>query len=218
MSRFFSVAIVLAALAGCVSTKNVPLKKEALAAHQAGTASLTVREKPSFSAMTAGKAMFGMIGAAAMISAGNALVKENEVEDPAGYIGSKLLDGLASENALTVVPANGAIAKSNEPKELAKLYPQADVLLDVQTINWSLVYFPTDWNSYRVIYSAKLRVIDRKKGTLLADGFCARVPDQTPQSPSYAQLTDNKAAGLKQELMIAADFCVNEFRNKVLTN
>jgi hypothetical protein len=210
------LAVSLAALAGCVSTKTIPLKRDMLAERQGGTATTSVRDKPAFSAMTAGKAMFGVMGAAAMISAGNELIRSNSVNDPAVYIGDKLLADLANANALSVVDKNGAIADTNEPAKLSKLYPHADVLLDVQTVNWSLAYFPTDWNSYRVIYSVKVRLIDTKKSKVMAEGFCARVPDKADNAPSYDQLVADSAAGLKRELAIAADYCVNELRAKVL--
>jgi hypothetical protein len=51
---------------------------------------VTTSDRPDFAAMTAGKAMFGMVGAFAMISAGNKVIRENNVEDPAHYIGSEL--------------------------------------------------------------------------------------------------------------------------------
>ncbi|RCV88556.1 hypothetical protein [Billgrantia montanilacus] len=60
---------------------------------QTSPASITMssREKPNFLAMTAGKAMVGgLVGAAAMMIAGNNIVEENEIEDPAGHISSGL--------------------------------------------------------------------------------------------------------------------------------
>jgi hypothetical protein len=216
LKRLCILVLSVASLAGCVSTKTIPLKTDMLAERQGGTAVTSVREKPSFSAMTAGKAMFGVIGAAAMISAGNEIIRSNNVDDPAVYIGDKLLADLANVNALTVVQKNGAIADTNEPDKLSALYPHADVLLDVQTVNWSLAYFPTDFNNYRVIYSVKMRLIDTKKRKVMAEGFCARVPEKTDDAPSYDALVGSNAAGLKKELMVAADYCVSELRTKVL--
>jgi hypothetical protein len=43
--------------------------------------------------------MFAMIGAAAMISAGNKIVRENEVSDPADIIESELLPAVPSTTA-----------------------------------------------------------------------------------------------------------------------
>jgi hypothetical protein len=217
MLRYLMVAAAAVALTGCVSTKNVPLETKQIATLQGGTMTVSQRAKPDFSAMTAGKATFGLIGAAAMISAGNKIVADNAIEDPANYIAQKLAADLAGAHALNVVDTGGVQADGGDVKKLAAQYAKADLLLDVQTVNWSFVYFPTDWNNYRVIYSTKLRLIDTKRSKLLAEGFCARVPDQSPQSPTHDELLADGAARLKKELATHADYCVDELRRNVLT-
>ncbi len=216
MKRLGVLAISVLTLTGCVSTKVVPIQQERMANLKGSTITVTTREKPSFGATTAGKASFGLLGAAAMISAGNEIVKKNAVEDPAGSIARELANSFATANAMTVVPTEGVLAKGTNPAELARQYSGADLLLDVQTVNWGFAYFPTDWNNYRVIYSAKARLIDTKTRKVLAEGFCSRVPDKTDDAPSHEELLANQAARLKQELQVAADHCISEFRAKVL--
>lgn len=203
-------------LSGCVSTKNVRADMAQLRSAAPATVTVSARKRPDFSAMTAGKAGFGIIGALAMISAGNAIVEENDVEDPAGYIAAELAGDLSTALGARSVDNGGALADAGSPAALAKLYPGADLVLDVQTVNWSFVYFPTDWNNYRVIYSAKLRLVDTRNGRLAAEGFCARVPEHTPDAPSHDELLADRAAVLKRELRIAADHCIGEFKAKVL--
>lgn len=217
----FHRTILLAAtagllLGGCVSTQNVKADMAALRTAAPATVVVSSRAKPDFAAMTAGKASFGLIGAMAMISAGNAIVEENGVEDPAAYIGTALANDLSARLGATTVDNGGTLATGTKPGELAKLYPGADLVLDVQTVNWSFAYFPTDWNSYRVIYSAKLRLIDTRTGSLKAEGFCARVPEQAADAPSRDQLLADQAAALKRELRAAAEHCIGEFRTNVL--
>ena len=214
--RLAVLVVGVVSLAGCVSTKNVPLRQERLASLNGGTITVTTREKPSFTATTAGKASFGLIGAAAMVSAGNNIVQKNAIEDPAGAIARELAEGFASANGLTVVPASGGIARSANPAELSRQYTGADLLLDVQTTNWGFAYFPTDWNNYRVIYHAKERLIDTKTRKTLAEGFCSRIPEKSDDAPSHDELLADQAARLKQELDAAADYCVSEFRTKML--
>ena len=187
MLRFIALMVSALALAGCVSTKNVPLKKETFATYQGRSIAVSTREKPAFSAMTAGKAMFGAIGGAAMIIAGNKIVNDNEVEDPAGIISAKLLESVSAGHELKHVPT-AVLAKGTGVAELAGQYSSADILLDVQTVNWTIAYFPTDWNSYRVIYSAKVRLIDTHKSKILAESFCARIPENSETAPSYDDL------------------------------
>jgi hypothetical protein len=209
------VLVALFTLAGCVSTRTVPVDHEALVEFQGGTVVNSQREKPGFSAMTAGKAMFGAIGAVAMISAGNQIIRENDVNDPAVYISQTLLSDLAGAEALTPIK-NAPTTDTTDVAKLAKEYSAADLLLDVQTVNWSFGYFPTNWNHYRVIYSVKVRLIDTRHGKLLSEGFCARVPEETPDAPTREQLLNDQAAGLKRELGTAADYCIKEIRTKVL--
>ena len=200
MRRIMVLVAGLMAFTGCVSTKIVPLQQARMANLQGKTLTVAKREKPSFSAVTAGKAAFGLIGATAMIVKGNSIVQENNVEDPAGYIATELAGDLANAHSMTVVPAGSA----------------ADILLDVQTVNWSFTYFPTDWNSYRVIYTAKLRLLDARSRKVLAEGFCARIPEKSDGAPGYDELLADQAARLKQELTAGADHCIAEFRSKVL--
>lgn len=200
MRRMIILAAGLVAFAGCVSTKIVPLQQARMASLQGKTLTVAKRDKPSFGAMTAGKAALGLIGAAAMIAKGNSIVQENNVEDPAGYIATELANDLATAHFMTVVPAEGG----------------ADILLDVRTVNWSFVYFPTDWNSYRVIYSTKLKLTDTKSRKVLAEGFCARIPEKSDGAPGYEELMADQAARLKEELKAGADQCIGEFRTKVL--
>ena len=66
----------------------------------------------------------------------------------------------------------------------------------VRTVNWSFAYFPTDWNSYRVIYSAKLRLTDTRNRKVLAEGFCARIPEKSDSAPGYEELLADQEEGL----------------------
>jgi hypothetical protein len=200
MQRTIVLVAGLLVFTGCVSTKMVPLQQGRMASLQGKTLTVEKRERPPFGAITAGKAAFGFIGATAMLVKGNSIVEGNNIEDPAGYIAKELAGDLASAHSMTVVPAESG----------------ADILLDVRTVNWSFAYFGTDWNNYRVIYSAKLKLIDNRSRKVLAEGFCARVPEKSDSAPGYDELLADQAARLKQELRAGADHCIAELRSKVL--
>lgn len=217
MKKFILLCLSITLLSGCVSTKNMPIAESALENMREKEITTTTRTKPPFSAMTAGKAAFGMLGAAAMISAGNKIVLENNVDDPASYIADELLAALVHSYELKVQDSDELILTSEKVPAIAEQYHNSPYLLDVRTINWSFGYFPMDWNSYRVIYSAKLRLIDIKSKKIISEGFCSRVPEKTNGAPSKEQLLGNKAEGLKAELKIAANFCINEFKQKTLS-
>jgi hypothetical protein len=176
---------------------------------------LAERPRPDFAAMTPTKAAFGAIGGAAMISEGNDIVKKNEIQDPAVFIGETLAAALGARYSIRRSP-KGVPVVTDDAADLAKSGAGSDLALDVRTINWTMAYYPTSWGRYRVLYSARLRLLDTKTGKVLAEGGCARAPEETPASPSYDELLANNAERLKQELKAAAEFCVNEFRTKTL--
>jgi hypothetical protein len=76
---------------------------------------------------------------------------------------------------------------------------------------------------YRVRYTAYLRLIDAKfvhliderKGRVIARGSCSYIPQEMPLSSAYDQLLANGAQRLKEELEVAARFCIDEFRAKL---
>ena len=215
MRHVLIALFVVCMLPACVSTKTVKADMPALqqAGHQ--TVIVSKRELPSFGAVTAGKAGFGLIGAAAIISAGNTIVRENQIEDPAVAIADGLSRALAEKLSVPVRLADGLLDSTN-PAAMAKQYPGAGLLLDVQTVNWSFAYFPADWNNYRVIYSVKLRLIDTRTGKLLAEGFCARVPEYSDDAPSHEQLLGNSAAELKARLKRSGEQCQEELKSQTL--
>jgi hypothetical protein len=208
------VLVQIAAFAGCASQR--PLTAASAAALRGRNVAITIRRaSPDFAAQTPGKAMFGILGAMAMISAGNDIIRENRVADPAPYIAQQLSGELARIHG-TRATAVALPVGDEAPKSIASINPTADLIVDVGTINWSFIYFPLNWSHYRVIYSARLRIIDRKTAAVIAEGTCSRIPDDTPTAPSYDELLATGAERLKDELRVAANFCVGELRNKIL--
>ena len=201
---------------GCVSVQNRPLTDAAATSLSGADIARTSRERPSFSAMTAGKAAFGMLGAAAMISAGNDVVTNNNIEDPAHKIADALLSAIAEKHGAEVVEQR-VETDSGKPADVVRNTPSSTrFVLDVQTINWSFGYFPTDWNSYRVMYSAKAQLLERSTGKVVAEGFCSRVPEATEDAPSHETLLADNAAVLKRELNLAADECIATLKATML--
>ncbi|UFH58330.1 hypothetical protein [Sulfurovum mangrovi] len=214
--KIYFLIILSVLFTGCVSKKNVKMKDSTAMQMKGKTLVATVSEKPDFSAMTAEKAVFGIIGAAAMIGDGNRIVKENDVEDPARYIGEKLANDLKNKRSIKVASVAN-IEESDDINELANKYNKNDYILDVRTINWSFIYFPTDWDNYQVMYASKLRLIDVKNKRMIAEGFCQNEPEeQTENSPSYDQLVADQAKVLKKELQKKSDKCIQEFRGNIL--
>jgi len=208
----FAVALA----AGCATVQDIPLAPPAATSLKDREITVAVHEKPDFAAMTPGTAVVGgLIGAALMIRAGNIVVSENAIEDPAPAIARAL-----SANLQQAYQARGGVrtGKSDwdDVPKLAQLNPGSDLLLDVQTTNWTLVYFPTAWGKYRLMYVARARLVDMKRGSVLAQGMCKRIPEDSANAPTYDEFLANSAARLKEELAVAADECVRTASKQML--
>lgn len=210
------VAIVLV-LAGCAKMPTTSLPTGEQSTLRGKTLVSSSRERPDFLAMTAGKAGFGLLGAAAMVSAGNKIVADNNVDDPAVYLSRELGTALAAAQGVQVISLAGTKTVETDVAKLAAAYKgQGDVLLDVQTYSWGFGYFPSDWNNYRVMYTVIVRVIDTRAGKLMAQGSCSRAPEKTDDAPTHDELLANSAERLKKELRAQADSCLSELKTKVL--
>jgi len=104
---------------------------------------------------------------------------------------------------------------TTEVSKIVKVSPAADLLLDVQTTIWGFQFFPTDWNSYRVYYAAKVRLIDTRSRKTLAEGSCKKYADKTTDAPSLDQLLVDNAVRLKDELSALGEQCLTELQTRV---
>jgi hypothetical protein len=201
-----------ALLAGCVSVEHIPLAPGAADTLRGRQAALASREQPDFAAMTAARAAIGgLIGAAVMAEGGRRVVEANNIQDPAQAIAEAIAAELRDTHQLRLA-ASAISVDSDDVAKIAKENSGGDLLLDVRTINWGYSYFPTTWNRYRVFYSARLRLVDLKSAKVIAEGFCSRMPEETPDAPTGDELLANGAAVVKRELKIAADTCIEHFR------
>lgn len=212
--KLIFIALAAISITGCVSVKQISISPTAMKQVKNKEVAVSQRAVPDFAAFTPGKAMFGALGGAAMVSAGNKIISTNNVEDPANYIAKQLNYNMA-EKLGTKQKDELVVVSGDDIKKISR-DSKSDLVLDVRTINWSFVYFPTSWDTYRVLYNARLRLIDAKNSSVIAESGCSYVPAQTPDSPSYNALMANNAERLKKELQKAADFCVGEFKSKAL--
>ncbi|HEY4144510.1 hypothetical protein [Pinirhizobacter sp.] len=164
---------------------------------------------PDFAAFTAGKATFGMIGGAMMISAGNAIVLENHVPDPSVGLRERLGAKLQSAHHMPLVVTGPGDDATSKLSELVAKHHGADYLLDVETLGWGFYYFPTDWSHYRVSYVAHVRLIDLHSGHIVAESTCktSAGDGKGEKAPSRDELLANRAALLKSDGSHFIDTC-----------
>jgi hypothetical protein len=214
MKRSLIMAAIAMLLAGCapVSTKSINAAQDL----QGKKLIVTNHSIPDFSAGTAGKAMFGLVGGLAMISSGNELVRTDEIPDPAVRIGNQLANDLAQNQGVILVPSSGLVAPSGGSADLLKTYPGADLWLDVKTYAWSYMYYPTKWATYHVFYAANIRLVDGKTGDVIAQQTCKTDPVDPNNAPSLDELRANQGALLKKLFVQAADTCVSNAEQQIL--
>lgn len=204
-------------VAGCATVKHTPLSPERSAQLAGKSFASTQHPAPSFTAFTAGKAAFALLGAAAMVAEGNEIVKTNNIEDPALAISRGLVDRLAiSRSGRSLQLAKGP-ASSDEVAALVAAHPGADYLVDVKTFNWMFNYYPNDWSHYRVSYSARARLIDTSTRQVVAETVCQSVQGDDKNPPTKDQLLEKEATLLKTYLQKAAAGCVEVLSKEMLS-
>lgn len=214
MKKLVCVAALAATLSACVSApiKTVSSSNEL----RDKTIILTEYAKPNFAAMTAGKAMFGLLGGAAMIKTGNDLVEKDGIQDPSLAVAEKLAQDLQSARSERLLSNNHVVAVDDKVSTLLKDYPGADLIIDVKTINWMYSYYPAQWSKYHVFYSARLRVLDGRTGDLVAQAICKAGPTDKSNPPTKDQLLANDGEMLKDMLRKAGDSCVELYEKQIL--
>lgn len=217
VNQRFAILVATAALAGCATVNKQPITQAAVETLKGQSVAQTSRKMPDFAAVTPGKAAFALLGALAMIAEGNSIVANNKVADPADAIAAQLAAALSTAHGGKVVTPSVAVETDDAAQVAAKAGLAARFVLDVQTQNWSLGYFPNDWSHYRVTYSAKARLIDTQSKAVVAEGFCRRMPETNTNAPTYDQLLADNAKVLKSELELAAESCVKSLRAEMLT-
>lgn len=212
--RLIALLAAAAALSGCTTLNRQAIDTGALGTLKDQTITHTTRKKPDFTAMTADKAMFGMLGASPMVSQGNSIIAANKVADPADAVALGLVNVLEQAHGVRLV--GPPVATDTDDAARIAEATAARFVVDAQTTSWGLFYFPTDWSHYRVMHVLKVRLIDTHAKRVVAEGFCRRMPDHSPKAPTYGQLVGSQAAGLKRELGVAAEECLKSLKSEML--
>lgn len=204
----------LFALSGCVSTKTSAID-DALQ-FQSRTVALTARPRAAFVAGTAGKAMFGVLGAVAMEESGKAIVAENAIDDPARTVALDLLAAAEKRYGVVAAPMQPIAIDTTDVPQLARGAKGADLLLDVQSYGQSFMAFPVDWSHYWVGTMINVRLIDVPRARLIGEGHCNVDTRKDPNPPTRSELLESKAARLKAVLDAQSAQCAAKFRTEVL--
>jgi hypothetical protein len=152
---------------------------------------------PNFYADTPGRRTFGILGVMAMAYEGNKLVSTYDIEDPAGRVSEELVASLAIQNRMRTTTRD-----------------QADLLLEVNTINWDFRPYRNNPKDLFVVYSARVNLRNRHDGTVLASGKCRSGRENPGDSATLDQLLAENASRLRRELREAAHECVQRLKGE----
>ncbi|MBB6557849.1 hypothetical protein HNP48_000513 [Acidovorax soli] len=197
------------ALVGCGTITPQAIEGKQLESLKNQTLASTAREKSDFAMLTPGSAMVGgLIGGLIMISAGNKLVADHNLQDPAVPISLGLARVLENHQGTRLVAPAIATDVVDAQQIAAAGKGKAKFVLDVKTTGWHASYFPTGWGRYRINYWATARLINVNTQSVIAQGGCRRTPEQTDKSPTYDELWADQATVAKKELELIAQECV----------
>lgn len=215
MKGAVSILVVLTPLAGCVSTGPVALDKERTRTWSGKTLAVTSRPRPDFIAMNAGKAAFGVVGALATVSAGNEIVKENGIEDPAPVLEQSLFTEARTRYSVVAATNARVHVDTTDIGKMARAASGADLLLDVQSGSY-LRYFPTNWNHYFVTSGYHVALIDVRSASVIATADCGQTTKDDPSPPTKDELLADKASRLKAILATQREACSQQLEKGVL--
>jgi hypothetical protein len=141
-----------------------------------------------------GERGLGDFGAGA--AEGARFVSQYQIADPAEALAAGAAKALADARGLALQPG---------PAASAKAAAGARTVVEVSTVRWGL--YGLNLDTFRLLYAARLRVIDASTGAVVTKAECdardARVPDLR-----WPGLLTDRAAAVKDELGAIAAQCL----------
>ncbi len=209
--KILPLIIAVSLLGACAAPQNLAISSDSLVSMRGKSLVLVQRESPSFVAMTSGKGMFAVAGVGAAVAAGNKMVSENRIVDPAMSISRSVAGKLEAQYGLTV-SGETELASSDSLTGIAALADGSDYALDVVTNGWTYIYDGFNFDDYFVGYSSALRLIDVRTAEVVSSGFCGYDAKKAGKAAvAHDTLLADNAAYIKQELADASAICVQEF-------
>jgi hypothetical protein len=216
--KYAGLLLCLAALTTTATAKDklIVLSDADATGLRGKTVALTLHEKPSFVAMTAGKVTFGLFGVGAMVSAGNSLVRDNHIADPADIVRTNLANEVTSAYGAKLLPPDATPIKVVKPDQVAATHTDADFVLDVRTVAWSYAYYASEWSHYWLGYTVQVQLVDTKTGRQLANAACGAGTKDHANPPTHDQLYVNGAQLTKDILASLSWTCTNTLAKDLL--
>jgi hypothetical protein len=136
-------------------------------------------------------------------AAGDRLVKQDRLTDPATVIGPGLLADLQSQYHMKVIagpPSNG----------------DARYVLSEEVTVWNAMYLPFRLSHYGVMLVVNADVTDRATKRKLRGAQCIIRPRDQPDAPTLTELLENDGARLRVEVDYASGACLETMKHSLL--
>jgi hypothetical protein len=202
------VSFFLVSATAGAKERAVPVSETVAAQLNGRSVVVTRHEKPTFMAVTPGKAMFALVGAGAMAGAGNKIVEENGIADPADVLVSSLVPAVVEHYGLQWDPSVMPVVDTKKPKEIAAAQSGVDYVLDVRSAGWSYSYYPRKPSTFWVGYSVQMQLIDAKSGAVVSNMACNSSTNKHAVAPTRDELVENQAQLLKDVTAHLGWLCV----------
>ena len=209
-----TIGLAVLSLSACATKlKTIPMENVSAFKSASGNLKSVSAPAPALLHTQSSKAAFGLLGAAANISAGNKLVDQGVLQDPSLTVEAKLSEYLTSKSGLT---ASSPLTFEKQ-KEVPKV-PTNDggYVIDAQTVIWGLSYFPLNWTSYQTYYTGNVRLIDPEGEVVAATNCEFKHPETAAESPEYDVLVSGGGVVMQENLQIMANKCVDKFKSETL--
>ena len=209
------MGLAVISLSGCATKLDTVAMQDVSSLKTVSGSLKTVSEPaPDLLHSQSSKAGFGLLGAAANISAGKKLVEKGVLTDPSLTVEAKLSDYIASRSGLTKSSAMTYETRKEVPDVPTN---EGGYVVDAETVVWGLNYFPLGWTSYQTYYTGNVRLIDPEGEVVAATNCEYKYPETKEESPEYDVLVSGGGVVMQENLQLLANKCVEKFKSETLS-
>lgn len=197
-------------LTGCGGMRKIPLSEVDRTNLKSNPGIRAVhRELPQLTITTAGRAVINDL---TLGTAGGQkdFAKEYGIPDPAVAIKESLALAMEQQGGFKkLVMRLEPLPRPNaDTGDVLNTTYKSGVILDVMTVNWSGIYFATDWTHYWLGYLIQGRLVWMEDKKVLWSGFCSYNSEKDGGlKASMDELTANNGALFKKIYADAGKYC-----------
>ena len=164
---------------------------------------------------TPAKASFALVGAFAAISAGHAIVVDNDIEDPSGDMARDIATAYAAAHGGQVADqpiSDDHLWTRAKADKLVEQSNSASYIVDVDPPGMNLIYFSFDWVHFDLMFGSAVRIIDTSNNQVVSHARCFLKPQKSADLMGHEQLLADRATGLKQLIARKSQACVAKMK------